>query len=711
LFHRKIHKISMTTAVVITRTTGVLAVVITLTAVGCRRESPPTSAALSAPVGKLARVFDPWARQQAQNATDWEKANEDIGPFEGASETSVDGARPVNTNADYWTRLAGIAWQRDVDIDFDDEPVDLDGDGVADTRLTRHIHAPGGVLANPAVFGLVSTPNDPRGRVGKISVSTGFLGLRQPLDAEGRPTGQIGMTCFLCHGAENPADGSVVAGLAAVLFDYGLLLATARVLDDGDASSVADRRRHRFPSGRTERARLLLAGPGRQDLTGEFGLDVTVPHFHSASYEGAGRLRQRPGGVVNPISVPPALYTAGLTLQNWSGSENSGGPWLERLMAAAGQPERETLVAFQLDATDRTLARRELLLDLRNLGTLGLQHDAWPALWWADAIYGRATVGAAELTAIPPMFAVTAVRHTLTAAAAGLRRPAADAASVDRGRAIFVERTVGVIANRQILKSVPNVYSATKATFDGPLGVTILSPIDLSQALSAKISVRCADCHNAAPLQQRVSLADHPPPLGRCTHCHRDHPADDDRGAPVSIARLLPAPPVRAATEVAVCMRCHQQHRDFGPLVYSSSQLLPFDADGDGNAQGDEADDLAAGVPRPQRPGGRFTVDVPVIKDPRRGGPVTTMRMGVPWVRVAPLRALFATAPYLHNGSVPTLRALLEPASRRPVSFPLGGAGFVFDTRLPGNRNVGHEFGTGLSPGEKEDLIAFLRSL
>ncbi len=70
-----------------------------------------------------------------------------------------------------------------------------------------------------------------------------------------------------------------------------------------------------------------------------------------------------------------------------------------------------------------------------------------------------------------------------------------------------------------------------------------------------------------------------------------------------------------------------------------------------------------------------------------------------------------ASAPYLHNGSVPTLRALLEPARRRPVTFPLGAAGFVFDTRLPGNRNMGHEFGTKLSPREKDDLVVFLQSL
>jgi hypothetical protein len=45
------------------------------------------------------------------------------------------------------------------------------------------------------------------------------------------------------------------------------------------------------------------------------------------------------------------------------------------------------------------------------------------------------------------------------------------------------------------------------------------------------------------------------------------------------------------------------------------------------------------------------------------------------------------------------------------VTFPLGASGFVFDTRWPGNRNSGHEFGTGLSEREKEDLVAFLKTL
>ncbi len=216
-----------------------------------------------------------------------------------------------------------------------------------------------------------------------------------------------------------------------------------------------------------------------------------------------------------------------------------------------------------------------------------------------------------------------------------------------------------------------------------------------------------------------MTLADHPPPLGRCTHCHHAHRALDGY-ALVPIARL--SPPAAAAAELGFCQDCHDQHRDFGPVAFSSSQLLPFDADGDGNAQDDEAGDLAAGgigteallafdVPRPQRPGGRFTVDLPVIRDVHRPASVTTVRRGVSWVRVAPLLGLHASAPYLHNGSVPTLRALLEPAGKRPVKFPLGNAGFVLDTRQPGNRNIGHEFGARLSPSEKNDLVAFLKSL
>ncbi|MFO1488053.1 MAG: cytochrome c [Verrucomicrobiota bacterium] len=98
-----------------------------------------------------------------------------------------------------------------------------------------------------------------------------------------------------------------------------------------------------------------------------------------------------------------------------------------------------------------------------------------------------------------------------------------------------------------------------------------------------------------------------------------------------------------------------------------------------------------------------------------------------------PLDGLWLRGPYLHNGSVPTLRELLEPASKRRVEFYRGydvidhdRVGFIsdvaeekgrkyfkFDTRLPGNGNQGHEgeeYGTNLSPEDKDALVEHLKT-
>ncbi len=94
------------------------------------------------------------------------------------------------------------------------------------------------------------------------------------------------------------------------------------------------------------------------------------------------------------------------------------------------------------------------------------------------------------------------------------------------------------------------------------------------------------------------------------------------------------------------------------------------------------------------------------------------------------LEGLWLRAPYLHNGSVPTLADLLEPPERRPTAFIRGGetldpvrGGFIappcdpsaprrgrycHDTSLPGNGNGGHLYGTRLPPSQKADLLAFL---
>ena len=99
----------------------------------------------------------------------------------------------------------------------------------------------------------------------------------------------------------------------------------------------------------------------------------------------------------------------------------------------------------------------------------------------------------------------------------------------------------------------------------------------------------------------------------------------------------------------------------------------------------------------------------------------------------APLDGVWLRAPYLHNGSVPNLRALLEPAAARPHEFYRGNdvydaknMGFVadvaeqggrrffrYDTSLPGNANTGHEgepYGTALPAAQKDALVEYLKT-
>ncbi|GAC1363494.1 MAG: hypothetical protein NVSMB47_15280 [Polyangiales bacterium] len=82
---------------------------------------------------------------------------------------------------------------------------------------------------------------------------------------------------------------------------------------------------------------------------------------------------------------------------------------------------------------------------------------------------------------------------------------------------------------------------------------------------------------------------------------------------------------------------------------------------------------------------------------------------GTDGYRATPLLGVWATAPYLHDGSVPTLEDLLAPETERPKSWDHDG--FTVDTTIEGNGNGGHEFGTTLPAADKTALLAYLRSL
>jgi hypothetical protein len=109
--------------------------------------------------------------------------------------------------------------------------------------------------------------------------------------------------------------------------------------------------------------------------------------------------------------------------------------------------------------------------------------------------------------------------------------------------------------------------------------------------------------------------------------------------------------------------------------------------------------------------------------------------------KVRPLNGIWATPPYLHNASVPTIEDLLGDPEKRPAKFYLGSReydpvklgyktdpitnGFEFDTSIRGNSNRGHEFrkdfskekeikgviGPALSADDRKALIEYLKTL
>ncbi len=92
--------------------------------------------------------------------------------------------------------------------------------------------------------------------------------------------------------------------------------------------------------------------------------------------------------------------------------------------------------------------------------------------------------------------------------------------------------------------------------------------------------------------------------------------------------------------------------------------------------------------------------------------------------RAKPLEGIAFTGPFLHNGSVRTLKDLLNTPEDRAASFMVGtteydveGAGykdeghFLLDTSIRGNGKGGHTYGTQLSGGDKNALLEYLKSI
>jgi hypothetical protein len=130
------------------------------------------------------------------------------------------------------------------------------------------------------------------------------------------------------------------------------------------------------------------------------------------------------------------------------------------------------------------------------------------------------------------------------------------------------------------------------------------------------------------------------------------------------------------------CAGCHT------PPLYTNNKLIPVD-----------------GFEPPPDHQQRFDVmKIRVGTDPRYA---LGTRKGTGYYKVPSLKGVWYRGPFEHNGSVATLEDWFDPARLRDDYVPTGFKGYDGTARSV----KGHRFGLNLPAGEKEALIAFLKTL
>jgi hypothetical protein len=220
---------------------------------------------------------------------------------------------------------------------------------------------------------------------------------------------------------------------------------------------------------------------------------------------------------------------------------------------------------------------------------------------------------------------------------------------------------------------------------------------EMAERGEATFKTRCATCHSA----------------NNATLYNEDPKVDQNRLHPISLMGRLGL----VAMTMEACDIGRDVRKEYAAAPGAKVRFDGFDIDPNwcGPAKPDESDILAY-------------VD-------GRGG---TRDGGKPLgYKADKLDGVWALAPYLHNGSVPTMWALLTP-SERPARFVRGDIrydkddmGFQwrveptpgdypdgesqhftwYDTADEGNKNTGHEYGSDLPPDQKRDLIEYLKTL
>ena len=115
--------------------------------------------------------------------------------------------------------------------------------------------------------------------------------------------------------------------------------------------------------------------------------------------------------------------------------------------------------------------------------------------------------------------------------------------------------------------------------------------------------------------------------------------------------------------------------------------------------------DLAKGFTAPEeKPASLDVLPISVGTDP---GLALATRKGTGYYKIPSLKGVWYRGHYLHDGSVASLEEMFDPDRLKESHVPGGWS-------LPGSKTraiQGHEFGLRLEPGEREELLAFLRML
>jgi len=231
----------------------------------------------------------------------------------------------------------------------------------------------------------------------------------------------------------------------------------------------------------------------------------------------------------------------------------------------------------------------------------------------------------------------------------------------------------------------------------------------------------------------------------RCAGCHE---YDDDRRTPTGLIGLRGMRPEDVGTDATAALRISCPVPDAGPLVIppksytvEDSQLLRDCAGvavGAAFAGNSFARTVQAAVDsikqKAYEAAGIDAAQQRAMEDLDRRGDVTwrdtLLDTRPPYGPYAarPLYGIWAAAPYLHNGSVPTLYHLLLPPEQRPKIFALGGRDYdpvmlgfrvdtacaqqdcVVDTTRTGDGNGGHLWGTDLARPDRMALLEYLKT-